>query len=488
VTGPQERQGLKLLKGVIQVFTVEFFTLPLGMLGAIILTRGLGPEIYGLYAMAIALVFWLEMFTSYMINRPTEYFLATAADWRPMASFIVRLHLFSGLCGGLLMLLLAPFLASLMNQDGLVAPLRLLALDIPVFGLAIAHRNILVGLGRYRCRAYGPLGRWLIRLGMVYLLLELGLGINGAALAVVAGSLAELWVYRYFVRPPLWLKPNIALKKFLSFSAPLFVQTISLNLFRNLDLIMLGVLLASSRWAGLYGAALNLCLPMRVLSLSLSPLLNSDLSRLCREGETQTARNRIQQTWRVIWYLLPMAGIAAACASELMVLLFGPQYADAAVPFRWLVFAYWGLIIIDASSSMLVAGAKPVRVLAGTGWLPLAALAGCLWLIPWLGGLGAAIATALACLAGCIVMLAMVYKTWRVGLPAAAIFKSVLICAALMALGMAWTAPGIWLAAKLAALSVLGLLGLAASGEFKLAQLWSALRLLTGGQAPERPD
>ena len=400
VTGSSERQGLNLLKGVVQVFTVEFFTLPLGMLGAIILTRGLGPEIYGLYAMAIALVFWLEMFTSYMINRPTEYFLATASDWRPIASFILRLHLITGLSGGGLLLLLAPYIASWMNQDGLAAPLRLLALDIPLFGLAIAHRNILVGLGRYRSRAYGPLGRWLIRLGMVYILLELGFGINGAALAVVAGSLAELLVYRYFVRPPLWLKSSIALKKFLRFSAPLFGQTISLNLYRNLDLIMLGLLLASSRWAGLYGAALNLCLPMRVLSLSLSPLLNSDLSRLCGQGQIETARNRIWQTWRVICYLLPMAGIAAGCASDLMALLFGPEYRDAAIPFRWLVFTYWGLLVIDASSSMLVAKAKPGRALAGTGWLPLAALAGYLGLIPRLGGLGAAMAATLTCLGG----------------------------------------------------------------------------------------
>ena len=73
-------------------------------------------------------------------------------------------------------------------------------------------------------------------------------------------------------------------------------------------------------------------------------------------------------------------------------------------------------------------------------------------------------------------------------MPIAALVKSALACAALMALGMAWASPGFWLAAKFAALSGLGLLGLTAIGEFRLEQVGSILRLVAGDKAPERRD
>jgi O-antigen/teichoic acid export membrane protein len=476
----QDRSGLKFFKSVTGVFSIELITLPLGLLVAIVLTRRLGPEIYGLYVLAIAVVFWLEMISSFMMNSATEYYIATTQNWRPVGSLVLRVHLIMGFAGGALLFIAAPAAAWIFNQPGLIAPLRLLALDIPIFGLAVAHRNILVGLGRYTPRAFGPLGRWLVRLATVLVLLELGLGINSAVLGIVAGSLAELIVYRYFVRPPLGLKPSIALKSFVNFATPLLLQSIALNLHRHLDLIMLGVLVASSYMAGIYGAALNLCLPIKAVSLALTPLLTSDLSRLYQKGHYGQARQRVRQAWKVIFWLLPLCAAAGASAPDLVVLLFGPAYAEGAGALAWLLFASWASLAIDIGSAMLVALARPRLALASVVWLPPAALAGHLLLIPVLGGLGAAIATTLTTGAGFIVIAVMVNRAWQVILPSPSLLKSILVSAALLAAGWFWSMPGFWVLLKLVLLAAPGAMALVACKEFSPAQLWRALAVITG--------
>ncbi len=91
------------------------------------------------------------------------------------------------MAAGALVLLAAP-LATLLGEPALRWYLRLFAVDIPIFGLAHAHRHILVGFGDFKARALGSAARWLTRLLLVALLVQLGLAITGAILGSIGGS------------------------------------------------------------------------------------------------------------------------------------------------------------------------------------------------------------------------------------------------------------------------------------------------------------
>jgi O-antigen/teichoic acid export membrane protein len=475
-----EQSGHRLLKGITRVSGGETLSLGLALLIAIVLTRSLGPTGYGVYFLAVSLVFWLELVCGAMFTRPLVHFVAAAPDWRALGSLALRMHLITGLAGGALLFFSAPALAALFHQPVLESVLRLFALDIPLFSLVMAHRSILMGLGRHNPRALGPVVRWLVRLILVALFIALGFSIHGAVAAIIAGSVAELMIYRYFARPPLWLKAPMGIADFAGFSIPLFLVSISSAVFLRLDLIMLGALLASSHWAGLYGAALSFCMPLRMMSHALSPLLLSNLTRMYENGEKEAARQRIKQAWQVTLWLLPGVGVAASAAPEIMVLVYGQAYESGGLVLYWLVFASWLYFIIACGIVMLTSIGKPLRVLYAVGWLPLAAFAGHVWLIPGSAGLGAAMVTALFSLAGALAVIQQVWQCWRVLPSLKSTLKCLALSAVLFALGYVWPTPNFWVFAKISLLGLAALGGLVASGECSLEQIRQTVSLALG--------
>src|SRR5205809_765178 len=79
-------------------------------------------------------------------------------------------------------------IAALLGTPALTGRLRLFAGDIPLFCLAQAHRNILVGLGEFQQRALAAAARWTSRLVLVLLFVGLGWSIDGAILGSIGAS------------------------------------------------------------------------------------------------------------------------------------------------------------------------------------------------------------------------------------------------------------------------------------------------------------
>jgi O-antigen/teichoic acid export membrane protein len=139
------RSGHHLLDGTIRVFLAEALILPTGILTAAFLTRRLGPDDYGLFTIAAIMVVWIQTSITAFFSRPTFKLVAEAKDWMPLAATPVRLQLIASLAAAFLLWLSSIPLASLLQESELVPYLRLFALDIPLFSLAHAHRNILIG-------------------------------------------------------------------------------------------------------------------------------------------------------------------------------------------------------------------------------------------------------------------------------------------------------------------------------------------------------
>ena len=70
---------------------------PSGLVTAAYLGRTLGPEFYGLFAVATAVSVTLEWAIISLFARATVKLLGEAEDWRPVASTILTVHLVAGL-------------------------------------------------------------------------------------------------------------------------------------------------------------------------------------------------------------------------------------------------------------------------------------------------------------------------------------------------------------------------------------------------------
>jgi len=472
------RDARHTLDGTIWNFMGDGLALPMGFFVSVFLTRSLGPEGYGAYALVTGLVLWVEWSIAGLFCRATVKMIGEAEDWKPVGAGLLRLYLLIGAGVGVLFYLLATPLATLMGEPAITGYFRLFAIDIPLFSLAQAHKNMLVGTGRFRPRAITSAGRWVSRFLLIVLLVELGFSISGAILGNIGASLVELAIGRFYIRPAFSPVSGFPLRLFWVYALPLFLSSISLGIFTKIDLFALKALGGSAATAGFYGAAQNLSLIPGIFALSFAPLLLSNLSRMLHSGELQVAKALSRDAMRAIFIFFPVTGMIAGAAPEIVGLLFGPQYS-AAAPLLSILFVGAGAqAMISITTVIIIAMEKPTLTFILTGPLVPLAFIGHLLMIPPLGASGAAmVTTALSC-TGALATLLAVHRGWGISPPLKTFVRSFLIFSAAYCSAFFWPAAGLLLLVKLPVIGLAIILAYYLSGEFNAREIALAVSLL----------
>jgi O-antigen/teichoic acid export membrane protein len=463
--------GGRMMAGGIRILLAESLLIPSGLLTAAYLARMLGPDGYGIFMVAAALVAWVEWGLTGVFARASVRFVAEAVDWRPIGSTIASAHLALATVAAVLLAALADVIARLLDTPGLAAPLRLFALDIPLFGLAQAHRSILVGIGDFESRALAAATRWVSRLLLVVLFVHLGLSVQGAVLGSIGASLVEVAVCRRYVRPALSFRAAGRVGQLWSVVAPLLVSALALRFFDRLDLVALMALGGTPAQAGHYGAAQNLSILPTLVGLSFAPLLLATLTRSFSRGDHAEARRVGSAALRWVALLLPFAALGAGASRGIVGLLFGPAFAPTAPLIAPLIFAALALVTIGATTAMLTAAGRLGLTAAFTAPLPVVAGLAYLAVIPRYGMRGAALVTLLVSTGAALSLCVAVFRVCRMQAPLATLVRSAVVGAAAYGAAMLWAADG---AAVLVELGVLGLgavIALAGLGEFTRAEL-----------------
>jgi len=468
-----------MLEGSARVFVAESLILPTGLVTAALLTRRLGPEGYGLFTLASVLIAWVELSSSSIFDRATVKFVGDARSWRDVGTAVVQLNLFTGLVATLAVWFLAAPVAVLFEAPPLGSYLRLFALDIPLFALARAHRQILTGAGSFRERAVVSAGRWTSRMVLIVLFVELGFSIEGAIVGSIGASFVELILGRFHVRPPLFRRTSFPLRRFLGYAAPLSVFALSMRFFDRLDLLMLKLLGGSAEDAGIYGAAQNLSLVPGIFALSFSPVLLAVLSQTLRAGDEARAKALAKDAMRLVAVLLPFAGIVAGSSQEIVELLFGSSFSRAGPVLSLLIVGGLALVMLSVATVILTAAGRPGATVAVAVAMVAVAAAGHLFAIPRWGVIGAALVTSACAVLGAAWAVLAIHRHWRVPPPAWTLLRSGLICGLAYSLAALWPAPGLWVVFKLSILGVGAVLALLLLGELdrhERAAAWQLLR------------
>jgi O-antigen/teichoic acid export membrane protein len=457
-TAPAGASSPHTLLGGVRVFLAESLLIPTGLLTAAYLARRLGPDGYGLFAVAAAVVGWVEWGIASLFSRASVRFVADAADWRPVGATIVSAHLVAATVGALLLAAAADPLAALLGTSALSGPILLFAVDVPFFCLAQAHRNILIGLGRFGERALAAAARWISRLLLILLFVGLGLSIAGAILGSIGASAIELAICRRFVRPALSVRAVRRGRMLWGFAAPLILSAFALRIFDKLDLVTLTLLGGTPEQAGHYGAAQNLSLLPALFALSFAPLLLSSLTRAFRENDDAAGRRIGIDAIRWVFLLLPFAALAAGSAPELVALVFGPRFAPAGPLLPPLLFAAAALALVSVATSMLIAVGRPGLALALTAPLPGMAVCGYMVLIPRLGPMGAALVTLLGAVLTALALILAVHRVCLVLPPGKTVLVSGVLSAGAYIAAALWPTHGALVVLELVAIGA-GLVG-----------------------------
>lgn len=474
----QQNPGRHVLAGSVRLFLAEALILPTGLVTLAFLTRHLGTGPYGLFTLTATVVTWIELSLMSLTARAINKCVSEAADWRPVATTALRIQLAAGLLVMLVVMLAAAPVAGVLGEPLLAGYLRLLALDIPLFCLAQAHRNILIGTGGYQQRAWLSAGRWLARLGLIVLFVGSGWSVNGAIAALIGTSLVELMLARRFVKPSLWGRSDFPVRRLLATAWPLFLLGMSLRLFDKIDIFVLKALGASAAQVGLYGAAQNLTIVPGLFAAAFTPLLLATLTRLRRDGAVAHARAMARDAVRLAGLLLPLAALAAGAAGEIVPLVAGAAFGEAAPILRWLLLGAAGSVVIAVGTVVLIAHDKPWWAAAVGGVVVGLAGVGQWWVIPRWGAAGAASCTAAVQWLGALFVMGAVAIKGKIFPPLGSVLRSLVISVAAFGLATWWPTPGGLVLVKLAVLSA-GVVGAyLALGELdarERALVWSLL-------------
>jgi len=477
----------RLVGGGLFVLAADGLQLPTALILAAYLSRRLGPEGLALYLLGASVVTAIQLGVNALFSRATVQLVAEREDWRPVAALVLRWHLgLTVALTALLVAVVAPFEAPF-GVPGLREVLLVFALELPIFGLARTHTQLLVGLGRFRERAASGAARWIGRLLFVVLFVEAGLGARGAALGAVASTAIELLVARLWARPSWRIPAPEGLGRRLArFSAPLFLHALALQLFQRLGLLLLVPLGATVAAAGLYGAAESLLRVRRVLGQSLTPLLLSAITALERDGHAQEAKRLARNGLRAVALSVPPFAAIAGAAPAVMAALFGEAFRDGGAPLAVLMGGGPGALLLAVATAILVAGGRPDAPLRLTAPLVPLAVAGYWLAIPAAGGLGAAWITTALFNGVAVAALLVVRSATGVTLPVATLARAALGGAVAWAAASVTAVQGPTLLIALPAACLAGWGAVAVLGETDRDEMRRFWALLRAGR-PTRP-
>lgn len=427
----------RLTDGVVLGFAAELILLPTGLITAAVLTRTLGPRGYGVFSVAATFITWLCFTTTTLLARAAVKFVSETDEWRPVATGVLRWRLAIGGAAALVVASAAVPIARVLGETTLAPYLAVFAVDLLLFNLARAHRDVLTGRGRFREVAAVSAARWTARLVLMVALVRLTGSVMGAVAGSVGATLVELLVARW--REPISLRGHSTVTRGMlwSVAAPLMIYGVSLQLYSKIDLFALSALSRSPVDAGLYAAAQNLAAPPGLFAMAIGPLLLATLARLRRSGAQDQARRVGRDALRVSIALVPLAAIVAGAAREIVRVVFGASFVTSG-PLLALLFAGGVALAIMSVGVSIITTIDRQHVVSMIGLSVLVtAMIGHLVMIPRFGAWGAATVTTVCGAMGALASLALVHRMWGVQAWAT------LARAALLAL------PAYWLAAHL---------------------------------------
>jgi len=470
----------------VRVFAAESLMIPTGVITAAFLTRRLGPSDYGTFTLAATVASWLGWFAGAMYSRATVKLIsaidAPAPERSPVIATMVRAYAASGAVAAMLLFVGANGLARLFNDPALATYFRLFALEVALFAFTMVHKEVLIGLGRFRQRAICAAARWTSRMVLILALVGAGMSVTGAVIGSVAAVAVELVTARHYVRPAFFGRDDHS-RRLWPMVAPLIGYSVCTRLFNRVDLFALKALGGSAADAGFYGAAQNLTIGTSLLTLSFVPLLLANLVTLRHRGGEEAARRLAGNSVRFVVLLLPLAAVAAGGADRLVRLLFGAPFLPTASIFSLLVFGEIASVLAAVSTVLIIAKDRHRATFVIAAAVLGVAVVGHLSLIPRFGALGAASVTAAAALGGAVATTSVARVLWDIPLPVTTAARAVVL-AALGYFAATFDVGSDWLVVpQMAAIAVAITAGFLVTGELTateragIAALVSAKRL-----------
>lgn len=331
--------------------------------GLILLARLLAPEEFGLVAVALTYVMYVES-VSDLGTRAALIYWPDDKDEAALVTFVISWGL-SWLWFGLT-LLLAPIIASFFRYEAVEAVLIALAWVFPIKALGSTHDAILQKELSFRARLIAEVGLVAAKAIMAVYLAQLGFGpwsLVWGHLAGVAAWTGLLWIAVPW--KPRWRMPKRLFRPMLSYGRHIVAVNFLAAVLHHVDLLVVGRMLGAAA-LGFYQIAYKVPeMTIIMLVRAASAVLFPAFSRM-RGDVTRLGRAYVTALHYIALLTLPAAVGLALVAHPLVLTVFGPGW-EPAVPILSALAIYTGLRALGSHAGDVMKAAGQPALLAKLG-------------------------------------------------------------------------------------------------------------------------
>jgi len=309
----------------------------------IYLARALGTGGYGVFALAVGIGALCLLPADFGISAATARFVAEQRADRPgvaaLLAAALRLKLLSGGAVAIVLFAAAGGIAAAFGKSGLAWPLRGVAIAIlaqSLMGFAVTQ---FTALGRVSVSLRAIVAESSVETGASVALVLLGAGATGAAfgraIGYVVGALVALALLartcgRAAIVPR--RAPRAQARALVGYAGALLVIDGAFTLFNQIDVLLIGALLASSKSVALFEA------PMKLTALLAYPGLSTAAGVAPRLAGARAGSPSVDRLGRAIRWLVLLQALVivpiVVWAGPIIDLVLGPDYADSAAVLR----------------------------------------------------------------------------------------------------------------------------------------------------------
>ena len=303
----------------------KFVTLAVGFVGSIVLARFLGPAAYGGFYALLAVV--------EIVDRPVRGW-ATAGEKRASEADAPREEIFTALLAVLAGFLVAATAGTVLAGDRLQSYSELSA-AVPMFVVLLVSTTLYVTIrGLVKARGLVGLATWTNTVRnaaavplQIVLAVPLGLGAAGMAYGYAAGTALVVPVVAYYAKAWFARPTRTTLGSLWSYAKYSILSGFVGRVYSRFDLLLIGALVGPASVAQ-YEVAYRVSLPATFLSGVAASVLLPRVSYAVTSGAT--VRDDIATVLSFASLLsMPVFFGAVAIADDLMIVLYGSEYAEA---------------------------------------------------------------------------------------------------------------------------------------------------------------
>jgi O-antigen/teichoic acid export membrane protein len=399
-------------KGTIYLMVMNVIFLISGYAIHFGLGRYLGPELYGVFGVILALLAISEILLLRGVSEAVTKF--TSEDEESASSIknkALKIQAVFSLFVFIFLIALAPIIADRLNDLSLVNYIRLSAFIIPVMALYSVYAGHLNGIRAFVKLAKTGIVYSLTKVFAVFALVFIGLKINGAIIGYLIAALIGLLVAKHYCVFKTVKKNDFKANKLIKFAAPLIIYSIGFILLMNIDLLFVKALVMDNAKTGFYTSATTLARTPYFIFLALSATLLPSISKSTTNNDLKLTQKYINQSLRyMLLLLIPGALLVSATSNNLISLVYTARYVDAAPSLSILIFGLTFLSIFVILTTIITASGKPkVSMIFALILVPIDIVLN-LTLIPIYELKGAALATTITAFIGLVIAAAYVFK------------------------------------------------------------------------------